>query len=545
MKPKNQFKSGKFTNHAAKPHARVTRQGGRGRQPGNPAQPPRSAEDAKRDDLPPHDESAERAALGCVMLACKSPGEQEQLLAQMRPSLFYTLVNKELFTAMVAIRMAGHALDSVTLDGYLRDQKLLAQCGGEQLVMSLGDDVPSMWNFPAYLSILREKALRRWTLAKQARLGELARASELTPEQLRTEFAEVYEQSEKLGGTLRPRLKIWRADDILKHEIPAHLTLVGDNEISMGYDGVVVLGGPGSSGKSLCVASLALAGARGKGTWMGRKVHRKFKTLIIQAENGITRLKKEVEALTENNPGVDIHGHVFFSEPPEGGLPFHHPDFRTAVRRALAELQPDLVVVDPWSQVATEDAAKEVVDKLAEIRSCFPAGDACPGLLIVAHTKKPRAGEVHRGRSLTSLVSGSVALPNTARCVYVLLPWSEDPEDSRIYWCCPKLNNGEMYGASVWFRKFGAAFDRDENTNPLDWGKEMENEEAQAITLGDLKTAFGDQAHLTKAALCRRLQEKTDCSQATAYRATGRGGYLLQFLETTGEGWFVLKKDER
>jgi hypothetical protein len=274
---------------------------------------------------------------------------------------------------------------------------------------------------------------------------------------------------------------------------------------------------------------------------MGRKIHRRFKTLIIQAENGITRLKREVEALCNNHPKADIHGHIFFSEPPEGGLPFHNGEFRTAVRRAVAELQPDLVVIDPWSQVATEDAAKEVVDKLAEIRSCFPAGDQCPGLLIVAHTKKPRAGEVHRGRSLTSLVSGSVALPNTARCVYVLLPWSEDPEDSRVYWCCPKLSNGEMYGASVWRRKFGAMFDHDEDTSPLDWGKDSENDDAQAIPFSALQSAFGDQEHLTKAALTRRLIEQCSCSQATAYRATSKGGYLWQHLELTDEGWLKLR----
>ncbi|HEV2692079.1 MAG TPA: DnaB-like helicase N-terminal domain-containing protein [Verrucomicrobiae bacterium] len=495
-----------------------------------------------KDALPPHDDASERAALGCVLLeADRSANEQEALLGQLGTPLFYDQRHRVIFPAMVNIRMENHALDPVTLVSFLKDKKQLADAGGFEYVSNLVEAAPSVWNFPTYLATLREKALRRWMLSKQNRLTELAHATEITPEQLRAEFSEIYDQSERIGGTTRPRLKIWRAKDIIKHEVPKHLALVGDNEICMGYDGVVVLAGPGSSGKSLCTASLALAGAIGSGTWMGRKIHRKFKTLIIQAENGITRLKKEVEALCENHPKVDIHGHIFFSEPPEGGLPFHSPEFRNAVKRAISELQPDLVVVDPWSQVASEDAAKEVVDKLGEIRSCFPAGDQCPGLLIVAHTKKPRAGEVHRGRSLTALVSGSVALPNTARCVYVLLPWSEDPEDRRIYWCCPKLNNGEMYAASVWERRFGTLFQHDGQTNPLDWGKEMENDEAQAITLTDLKAAFGDQAHLTRAALTRRLMEKTDCSSATAYRAIQKGGYLAQHMETTDEGWFKIK----
>lgn len=492
-------------------------------------------------ELPPNDEVAERAALGCVLMAAQSGSEQEALLAQMRPALFYDLRHKTIFQAMVEIRMAVHALDSITLFSFLKDQKKIEAAGGVDYLTRLDQDVPSVWNFSMYLAAIKDKALRRWTLAKSAMLKQHATATELTVQQLRAEFSEIYEQSERLGGSIRPKLKIWKINEIKKHKIPTHLCLIGDNEINMGYDGVVVMAGPGSSGKSLCVASLALAGARGKGTWMGRKVHRKFRTLIIQAENGITRLKKEVEALCEKNPEVDIDGHIFFSEPPEGGLPFHNTEFRTAVRRAIEEYQSDLVVIDPWSQVATEDQAKEVVDKLAEIRSCFPPGDQCPGLLIVAHTKKPRAGEVHRGRSLTAMVSGSVALPNTARCVYVLLPWSEDPEDNRIYWCCPKLNNGEMYGASVWFRKFGEAFEPDEDTNPLDWGKESENEDAQAITLADLNNAFGEQANLTKAALARRLMEITKCSVATAYRATGRGGYLLQYLTVTDEGWLKLR----
>ncbi len=312
----------------------------------------------------------------------------------------------------------------------------------------------------------------------------------------------------------------------------------------MGYEGVVVLAGPGSSGKSLAVDALALAGAKGSGEWMGRKVHRKFKTMIIQAENGTRRLKRVIEEIKRNHPRMNIEDHIFLSSPPEGGIPFHRPEFRQAVRQAIAEFKPDLIVIDPWSQVATEDAAKEVVDKLAEIRSCFPAGDTCPGLLIVAHTKKPRPEDVRKGRGLTYLVSGSVALPNTARCVYVLLPWCDDMEDDRIYWACPKLNDGAMYGASVWHRRLGTFFVPDKETDPKQWGKEEEDYEARALSPEDLKEAFATESCLTKGALAKRLAKRGNCGESTAYRAftPGPKGYLAHLLEKTDEGWLQLKE---
>lgn len=92
------------------------------------------------------------------------------------------------------------------------------------------------------------------------------------------------------------------------YDIPADMQLVGDNEVVKGYEGVTVLAGPGGSGKSLATMALALAGARGDGFWMGRKVHRNFKTLIIQAENGLVRLKAEFEALKRNHPEIAWNG---------------------------------------------------------------------------------------------------------------------------------------------------------------------------------------------------------------------------------------------
>jgi hypothetical protein len=493
--------------------------------------------------LPPHAVEAEQAALGCVLQV--SAAAAEELLGQLDAHWFYELRHQTLFRVFRDTVAKVGAWDIVIARQALKDAGKLTEVGGVAYLTALVDCVPSAANFPFYRDILEDKAKRR----ALARFAEKVKAHGLDESQ--DVFALLDEVKAMLPSALSkgdappaPPLKIWTMDELRAYEPPAHLQLVGDNELFMGYDGVVLLAGPGSSGKSLAVDSLALAGAIGRGTWMGRKVHRKFKTLIIQAENGTTRLKRLEAALRQNHPEVAVGEHIFISSPPEGGIPFHRADFREAVRETVKRLGVDLVVVDPWSQVATEDAAKEVVDKLAEIRSCFPTGDDCPCLLIVAHTKKPRPEDVRKGRGLTYLIAGSVALPNSARCAYVLLPWSDDPEDDRIYWCCPKLNNGEMYAASVWKRRFGTFFEPDTETDPKAWGREEEDYDARAIGETDVIEAFEGQTHLTKAALAKRLVKRCQCGEATAYRAftPGPKGYLAHLLEKSEEGWLKLKE---
>jgi hypothetical protein len=487
---------------------------------------------------------AEQAALGCLLLV--SGQAAKDMASQLEANWFYELRNQTVHKAICDTLGKVGACDIVLLRQALKDAKQLDAVGGLPYLTALSDGVPSAANFPFYRDTLEEKAKRRALLRFVSRVRDtgLDEGTDIHGllDDVRAMLPSAVGKADKA-----PPLKIWRMSELRAYQPPSHLQLVGDHEIFMGYDGVVLIAGPGSSGKSLVVDALALAGARGTGTWMGRRVHRKFRTLIIQAENGCVRLKHMADQMAVNHPEINVEESIFISNPPEGGLPFHRPEFRDALRQAILELGIDLVVVDPWSHVGAEDAAKDVVDKIGEIRSCFPSGDNCPCLVIVAHTKKPRTEDVRAGRGLTYLISGSVALPNTARCAYVLLPWSEDTEDDRIYWVCPKLNNGKMYAASVWKRRLGTFFVEDPDTDPKEWGKgegtERDNAEARSLTTEDLAKAFGDQEWLTRRALAERLAAHAKCGESTAYRAISRGpsGYLGSALERDINGWIKLK----
>jgi replicative DNA helicase len=482
----------------------------------------------------------EAGALGCALL---SPGECiPEIIRAGGWKLFYDLRHAALFECMEAMHRRAEVVDTITLHQNLKAQKRLKEVGGIEYLSTLPNLVPSAVNLPYYLDILRRQYAARGlqetcesTMAKlsakedgiadliagaQANLDTIARVSQ--------------------PARQRPALKLWNQTTLAAYVPPAKYCLVGDNEITMGYEGLCVLAGPGSSGKSLAVVSLAMAGAIGAGYWMGRKIHRQFKTLIIQAENGCVRLKMEFGTWTKNHP-VNVTEFIEISEPPEGGLPFHRAEFRESVRDAIARFKPDLVILDPWSQIATEDAAKDVIDKLGEIRCCFPAGDDCPGLVIVAHTKKPRPEDVRKGRGLVYMVSGSVALPNSARSVYVLLPWSDDQDDPRIYWSCSKLNNGEMYGPSVWLRKFGTFFEHDDTTNPQDWGKSEDSR--AAITPEHLRSAFGKDVELRTGDMVKRLVKLAQCGESTAARAIGEDGYLRPMLRKLRGGCYRLAEE--
>lgn len=521
-----------------------------GRKPSGRGKAPRPFSSPAPDALPPHSEESERAALGCVILAAESGSQAEvdALLGQLKPRLFYLVDYQQICAAMIRLRLEGHAVDALTVSRKLRDE---GSTRSTAFLTVMASEVPTVWNFPTYLADLKDKALRRWTLAKRERLAELAHATELSPDTLRAEFGEIFEAANKIGTSRGPVLmSVGPMRHAAEYQPTENLCLVGAGDVSKGYQGVTVIAGPPGSGKSLAADSLALAGAIGSGYWLGRKVHRRFKTLIIQCENGAMRVKGVGEALQRNHPDVDIDGHIRITLPPEAGLAFHRAEFRQAVAQLVREFAPDVVVLDPWTAVAADDMAKDIIDKLAEIRTCFPAGDDCPALVIVAHTKKPRVEDKgNRGRALMYSVSGSQALVSTARAVFVVLPFTDEIRDDRILFACAKLSDAKPEDTpadTVWHRRLGDLF-RHSDANPEEFwtrGDEDGREKRKAVSKEQLREIFGERAGMERGEIVTALTDREWCSYQTARRITGPSGYMIEegWLKETPGGLLALQR---
>ncbi len=262
----------------------------------------------------------------------------------------------------------------------------------------------------------------------------------------------------------QPLIEFLTPSQLSEYILPEGSRLIGDFHVTRGA--VFVIGGAPGVGKSRALTSLAIAGATGK-DWLGLTLHRKFKTMIVQNENGRHRLKTEFSGVdcSELEPWVRV------CPPPPRGLCFSRIEFRQQLAAAIAEFQPDVIGLDPWNAAAPNDQAKDYLETFDIIRSVIPAGDDAPALGIVAHTRKPKADERASGRGLLNLLAGSYVLGSVPRSVFVMQAATDDTDDPRVVWTCCKNNDGEMGTRSAWIRSNGRftpdhEFDWDGFDNP-------------------------------------------------------------------------------
>lgn len=495
--------------------------------------------------LPPHSDEAERGLLGCILL---SPWESMQTVARLGvlAGWFYDVRHRELAGVLWSMHAEKRPIDTMTLAARLKDEGKVEACGGLAYVSGLADAVPSAVNLGYYAEQMHEKYRLRLVMQAAQRLLSTEPGDWGDVDALIAQVDSGLTLA-RAGMTERAKpLEVMTCGELVRYRPPAGYCLVGDNEIRKGTEGLAVIAGPGGSGKSLVVAALALGGAIGHGEWMGRVIHRQFRTLIVQCENGPSRLQREVKEMAANHPGVDLEGHIYFTKPPERGLRFGEPDFDKHIRELVETLGIDLVVIDPWSHLAVKDESCEVANMLAAIRNAVGGGDNGPGIMILAHTKKPRPEDVGKqGRSLANLVSGSINLVNTSRCTYILLPWTDEITDPRIYWTCAKLNDGANYAPSVWQRRFGTFFAPDP-TDPKTWGErpEGDREERKAVSKGQLRELYGERMALDRKELVAELVKREWASYQTARRITGPDGYLLaaEWIKETPNGLLALQR---
>ena len=244
-----------------------------------------------------------------------------------------------------------------------------------------------------------------------------------------------------------PRIRFYRPSELVSFEPDEKAVLVGDCHIMRGE--VFVIGGEPGVGKSTATTDLAICGATGD-AWLGLPVRVRFKTLIIQNENGRYRLRQEYEA---RGLSAEIDDHILVSEPPPYGMTLANPEFLEDVRATIDSFQPDIVMFDPWNSAAKDDKAVDYSTAFEALRGMLPSGGDRPALGIVAHTRKPQQHDKRAGgSSAMHLLAGSYVLTSVPRAIFVMVRGTSDETDNSVVWFNPKNSNGPCASRSAWER---------------------------------------------------------------------------------------------
>ncbi|MBX3733958.1 MAG: AAA family ATPase [Verrucomicrobiae bacterium] len=331
-------------------------------------------------------------------------------------------------------------------------------------------------------------------------------------------------EGERAKASREPLLRFRSFEELAAYQEPPDHKLAGDYHLQRG--GFTVLAGPPGCGKSRASLALALAGAAGSGKWLGLKIQSRFRTLILQNENGLARLHREVP---KGLNLAELRDWIRISDPPVVGLAIHNPTFRAELKAAVRDFKPDLIVIDPFNATTRDSMEKDFAETLTRLREIQAEAGVNPACLILHHLRKPKSEDRHKGRSLTHLLAGSYVLVSVARAVLVIQPATDDTEDDRVIVTPAKNNDGELGPRTAW-RRTSDGFEEVANFDwtAYDGGQATPDARVQEA---HLRAVFKDGTlRLPLKMAAQALKEVAKVGRSTAYDALKLPGKFSHLL---------------
>ena len=306
------------------------------------------------DKLPPHDEAAEAATLGCVL---NDSGTLPQVLA-LGESAFYDERHKAIFRAFAAMSRDNVPIDLVTVQQGLNAKGILDQFGGLTYLSKIQNDVPSVPNLPAWLSVVREKSERRSIIKKCREVAVRAEDESVRIDDLK--FAVQTDLADVFGGSSGGLPDLIDAADFLARPIDPPAELVAG---ILHRGSKLVLGGSSKSFKTWSLLDLAISVSAGA-DWLGRPTAQ-GRVLFVNFEIQPHAWQRRIEAVATAKGGDIQQGSIHL-----WNLRGHAADFRQLIPRIIQRCRAEnfaLIVLDPIYKLYSgtdENAAGDVAELL-------------------------------------------------------------------------------------------------------------------------------------------------------------------------------------
>ena len=498
--------------------------------PRKPTRPrPPNGDHGAEDHLPPHSIEAEQGILGSVLLA-PYDSLNAALARGCSSGWFYDGRHAALWLELIEMHAQRIPVDVVTLNQRLRDRGQLDGVGGLGYVAGLQDTVPSAANLGYYLDIVGEKFRLRSgaQAASQFLAGLRDHVGDVGP--LLKEFAakmKLATEDDQAPARLS-QIRLWDEESLSKWQPDPNTFLVGEAMLMRGD--FAVLAGFQGIGKSRLTRTLARAGAIGTGSWMGLPVKRKFRTLLLQTEDNLVRLKSEFDGLGAGGEWVRCSEQIV--------LNIFNAGWQDELRAIFAAWRFDVLILDNWTDVAGRQEVSDAGAVFQAIMEIFPDPTTRPLVMFLAHMRKPdksRAWLPKKPWDLQHEVAGTSALAGKARTMFALQGTKEAPDGEVITFNVIKCNNEKKPLPTAWLRQNGefravADFDWDQYYAPMDdgdGGRKVVTEQhlAKVFAGGPLKRQDAVRA------IC-----KLGFKEPTAYKALSADGKFVDRMTFAKDG---------
>ena len=266
--------------------------------PGETGTPTR---DAVFDRVPPHDDDAEMAVLGGMLMSKDAIGEVSQTIDA---SDFYQPKHQTIYEAVIALYSASQPVDAVLVANELLKHGDLDKVGGADYLHSLVAAVPTAANATYYAQIVHQRAILRNVIAAGTRIAQLGYSAEGSQAEdvVNLAQAEVYEMSvgrvrqdyESIGkvvGDTLTQLDSMQSGE-MERGVPTGFREIDDTTQGLQPGQMIVVAGRPAMGKSTLGIDFARSAA----------LHHHMTTVVFSLEMSRTELAQRIISAETNIP---------------------------------------------------------------------------------------------------------------------------------------------------------------------------------------------------------------------------------------------------
>ncbi len=253
----------------------------------------------------PHDEMAERALLGAMLLDNKYV---DQVFSEIANDDFYSDAHRVIATAIFNLAHNGQRADIVTVASWLEKQKELRFAGGHSFISTLVDDVPDNLDITSYLKIVKDRSSLRKVIV--ASMGIIQRGVEPSADtetllnEIQEDIIKIKEERSKKGFLSTAELVAGAMDEIekiQKHGESSGLKTGFDelDGITSGFQrgDLIIIAARPAMGKTALALNIAANLALREGKAVGffsiemSKLQIMMRILAIEAKIGMTGIR--------------------------------------------------------------------------------------------------------------------------------------------------------------------------------------------------------------------------------------------------------------